>query len=84
MIVFANQAPDTRMLTRDRWRIVNLDEENYVDADKLQELKALRARVAKMNEAKAERERKEMANKRVLEEIKELAQRLEEGDEREE
>ena len=76
-IVFANQAPDTRKLTLDRWRIVNLDVEKYVDTELLQELKAKRQRVALMKEEKMLMQRKALAKQRVEDELKELDEWLE-------
>ena len=76
-IVFANQAPDTRKLTLDRWRIVNLDVEKYVDTELLQELKAKRQRVALMKEEKMLMQRKALAKQRAEDELKELDEWLE-------
>ena len=72
LLVFANQAPDTRKLTMDRWQIVNLDEENHLDKELLQVLKAKRKRVARMKEEKMLEQRKELVKQRVLHELKEL------------
>ena len=69
MLVFANQAPDMNRLTKDRWVVVNLDEEVYGDPALLKEDKERREVIARQKERISMKQRTARVNRQVQKRI---------------
>ena len=69
MLVFANQAPDMNRLTKDRWVVVNLDEEVYGDPVLLKEDKERREVIARQKERISMKQRRARVNLQVQKRI---------------